>query len=63
MRHTDVEKCEVDECEFRPETLVYSRAQNKVLACCYKHADIISKETNPEIVTTCVNCNCMLPIN
>ena len=55
--------CESGDCQ-RPAThMAYSRKAKTVLVCCESHSDSVADEGQPEYVTTCKNCGCLLPIN
>jgi len=55
--------CEFEGCDTACDILVYSSNQERVVACCNKHALVLVDERFPEYTESCPNCDCLIPIN
>ena len=62
-RLEDIKGCEYKGCENKAISIVFSRNENKVVACCDKHEDIVIDEGSPEYWDQCPNCDCKQGIN
>lgn len=61
IEHMD--KCTYEDCQEGSTDLVESRKLNKVIKTCYKHAEVVVEEENPEYTINCPYCGCWIPIN
>jgi hypothetical protein len=54
--------CGIDGCKEKAGQIVWDRAAEQVVRCCFKHSDEIIYQDSPAYVKSCPNCGCDIPV-